>query len=104
MTLCFHAFCIKLTKRRIACRGMYRLDLPFVLVANRRIMLSGTCRLDLPIVFLPNEVHLFFKEYKYPDSMHSHAKMCTSLTTAFELGKFDLLMNFSQPSRSYRRS
>ncbi len=95
MTLCFHAFCIKLIKRRIACRGMYRLDLSFTLLASRRSML--TYQLYLSFVFLPNEVHLFFKEYTYPDGMHSHAKMSTPLTTAFELRKFDLLMHFSQP-------
>ncbi len=97
MTLYFHVFCVKLTNRRIVCSGMYSL-------ASRSIRLSGTYQLDLPFVFLLNEVHLFFKEYSYPDSMHPHAKMSTSLTTAFELGKFDLLMNFSQPLRNYRRS
>ncbi len=88
MTLYFHVFCVKLTNRRVACSGMQQLVWPFVLLSNRRSMLSGTYQLHLSFVILPNEVHLFFRVQSKctdPDSMYSHAKMSTSLTTAFEL-------------------
>ncbi len=68
MTLYSHAFCVKLT--------------------NGCILLSGTYQLCLPSVFLPSEVHLFFKNQlkcSFPDYMPAHAKMSTTLTTAFTL-------------------
>ncbi len=81
MTLYFHVFCTTLTNGRIAWSVMHQLDWPFVVLVNRRSMLSITNQLRLSFVVLPNGVRLFCS---VPESMHSRAKMITSLTTAFE--------------------
>ncbi len=82
MALCFHVCCTALTNGRIAWSVMHQLDWPSVVLVNRRSMLSVTNQLRLSFVVLPNEVHLFCS---VPDSMHSHAKMITSMTTAFQM-------------------
>ncbi len=74
MTLYFHVFCVILINR-----GMYHLDLPFVLFANKNRMLSGTYQLHLSFAFLPNSVHL-------------HAKMSIFPTTVFKFPNREIRM------------
>ncbi len=82
MALCFHVFCTALTNGRIAWSVRHQLDWPSVVLVNRRSMLGVTNHLRLSFVVLPNGVYLFCS---VPESMHSHAKMFTSLTTAFKM-------------------
>ncbi len=82
MALCHHLFCTALTNGRTEWSVMHQLDWPSVVLVNRRSMLGVTNHLRLSFVVLLNGVYLFCS---VPESMHSHAKMITSLTTAFKM-------------------